>query len=180
MSKKGKYFHGTCADHLSAIMKQGIQPTPGTTRIWNDSFPNLVYLWDDSHKECNGWDSALMSGECVLVFASDPRIVIIEVEASIDMFFPDTSSENMADCGAVACYGVAKRYITKISVSENLACFVPFAIASYLANESGKHYLIPEYQQKAAKAVDTNKIFIPEMDFKFTTYYDKNSRTSRS
>lgn len=177
-NKKGIYYHGTSADHLQSIMKEGLQPVPGIQRIWSGSLPNHVYLWDDSKTEFGARESAIDSGSCAIVLAKDPRIIVIKVEAPIDMFFDDTSGENMAGQGAVATWDVPFRYITQIEISENLACLVASLTKSCMRNPSFRGYLLSDIQKVAAEA--TEHVFMFDHDIKFETYYVKDKNISRN
>src|SRR5678816_834773 len=80
--RKSTFYHGTSIDNLEAILKNGLQPIPSSQRLWNDSYYNRIYMWDDNHPEVNGegFDRALESGATALVRSAQKKIVVFKFE----------------------------------------------------------------------------------------------------
>jgi hypothetical protein len=177
--KKGIYYHGTSADCLESIMKEGLKAIPCVDRIWSDSMTVHVYLWDASKTETDARQMATESAQFSLVFARDPRIIVVTVEMPCDDVFPDTSGYGMEDMGAVFTYDVPLKYITKIEVSENLACVVPYCIKIYKEMPSAKVHRLTKLQIAAANGIEVEGFFLFDHHIDFTTYYIKPKKTNR-
>lgn len=106
---KRTYFHGTTADNLSSILKNGL--SCNEEKLWNCS-RDAVYLWCPialALAEANGRDleedadyiideaiyQAFESSMFSLGKSNDCRAIVIELELDEDEVFVDDSCENM-------------------------------------------------------------------------------------
>jgi hypothetical protein len=175
---KKTYYHGTSADNLEKILKEGIQPIPCAQRIWNDSYPNCVYLWSNSHEDCegNGFDYAADSGFMSFIKARDKRIIVFKIEMQDKYMDPDVSGINMYSMGAVQTDSVHKRYITEYWISEDLSVLLPVALNIYQSNDVAKIELT-SLQRTAVKLLNEEAyIILSELPIKWENVKLKQSK----
>jgi len=128
------YYHGTSADNLESILKNGL--SINEDKLWTCS-EDAVYLWDTlALAEANGRDleddadyiedetfrAARESGEIACAIAKDCRVVVVKVEIDETELSEDNSCENMAGSGAVVLYrNIPLSEIIEIHVSNDLS-----------------------------------------------------------
>ena len=127
---KKSFFHGTSADNLKNILKNGFDPYQ--SKIWTVS-ENGIYFWSPDklveYKNCEednkieySIQMAYDSATCALAKSKDCRAVVFEVEIDDEEFCEDTSCPNME--GAVVIFDeVPASCIKKIWISEDLSLF---------------------------------------------------------
>ena len=134
MNTKRIYYHGTSADNLPSILKNGL--SINESKLWSCS-EDGIYLWDSiALAEANGRDleedaeyieseafrMARESGEIACSTAKDCRIVVIKVELDESELSQDTSCENMEGSGAVVIYrDITLEEIVEIQVSNDMS-----------------------------------------------------------
>jgi hypothetical protein len=171
--KKRTYYHGTTAEHLKTILKQGLQPVEGMKRIWYDSYPNLVYMWDvikvnlDGHDEDEddefepdlsigrAFDLATDSATAAFISSDSNRLLVLKIDMPDEYVFPDDSSDGMAQMGAVSTWVVPRKYIISYSISEDVGLFKPFILRHFASNEKISLDLTP-MQRHAIKMTDNS------------------------
>lgn len=131
---KRYYFHGTSADNLQSILKNGIC-CHTDNKIWNCS-GNEVYLWDIEgvakadcieteskyEKEYATFRAASESGQLALCLAKDCRIVVIKVLLDDREIGVDLSCDNMEGRGAVVINrDILPSEIIEIQISNDLS-----------------------------------------------------------
>ncbi len=136
---KRKFYHGTTADNLKKILRDGFDPH--TEKIWSVS-ENGVYFWDAialaDRGECDKDDAehvrqtgirfARDSAECGLAKAKDCRAVVFEVELDTEDLSEDVSCENME--GAFVHYDkVSPDKIKSVWVTEDMSLMRGYYIA---------------------------------------------------
>lgn len=147
-SGKALFYHGTSADNLPSILKNGILPDQDSN--WQDSEPRTVYLWcperyaaaesnegaDVEEKHRVAFIRAAESAEFGLARAKDCRRVVLTVALDPESISDDTSSENMH--GAVAHYGaIPPHSIVGIHADkDSLDLFRGYFIGGVMAREN--------------------------------------------
>lgn len=134
-------YHGTSADNLQSILKDGI--CINTIKLWNCS-QDEIYLWHpiqlaeandrDLVKEADyiqdeAFRMAAESGQIALAAAKDNRIVVIKVEIDESELMADNSCENMEKSGAV-CIGrnITVDEILEVKMSNDLSALKGYFI----------------------------------------------------
>lgn len=136
------YYHGTSADNLQDILKNGLRCD--TDKSWSCS-QDGIYLWDvEELAIANGRDliedadyiedeafrQAGESGQIACSKATDCRIVVLKVELDENELNEDTSCENMEGSGAKVLYRDVKlSEIKEIKVSCDLSLLKGYFIA---------------------------------------------------
>lgn len=107
------YYHGTCADNLASIMRDGLK---AGEKNWDCSQPDTVYLWSaDRISQLEGEDDpdellydmkerAGSTASIALAYAKDCRRAIFQVELDEHEVHPDMSARGID--GAVSYDGV--------------------------------------------------------------------------
>jgi len=126
---KALFYHGTCADNLPDILKNGI--VPGVSRNWNDSDDGHVYMWcPDRYAKMDGNEDAepiqkhdrafvlaAENSEFALARAKDCRRVVLIVALDPSAVSDDTSSDNMQGAvehpGTIPPEAIVGAYIDK-------------------------------------------------------------------
>jgi hypothetical protein len=124
-------FHGTSADHLDAILRDGLGGEYRRNRIWNVSNPHHTYWWSTRELAKHGEESlefayarafeqALDNGAFALLRARDARLVVIEARIPCSWLMEDNSCDNME--GAVCTdYRIPLALIRSVRVSQDLS-----------------------------------------------------------
>lgn len=126
-----KLYHGTSADNLKAILKDGFNGMRGN-QIWKVS-AGLNYFWNPADmvgSECETQEEAESrtqqyakeSAECGLAKAKDCRRVVFEIEITQkqfkSLFSEDNSCKNM-DFAVMATETISAKFITRYWIDEN-------------------------------------------------------------
>lgn len=133
------YYHGTSADNLPSILKQGL--IAGTEKLWSCS-GREVYMWDveklaiaegnagdlQEWKEQAAYNRAKESGQIACAVAKDCRIVVLKIRMSDKNVWDDTSCQYMD--GAVATENVPLKNIEAIWISNDLSLVKGLILAS--------------------------------------------------
>lgn len=166
MSKKQVYYHGTSADNLKDILKNGLRPD--TPKIWESCSRQEVYLWgveelakvDGNEYDKQEWKEsaarsrATESGQIACSIAKDCRIVIVKCLLDPKQVWEDTSSNNMD--GAMCIEIVKPSQIVEIEVSNDLSLIRGFLLASIVDMDMWTRRLSKEEEVvvKALKKVE--------------------------
>jgi hypothetical protein len=138
---KKTYFHGTSADNLESILKNGL--VCDSEKIWSPSEEG-VYFWspdklvemgetEEDYKENYAFERAKESAQCALAKAKDCRAVVFEVELDDSEIENDTSCPNME--GAVVIYSnIPLNKIKSIKITNDLSLFKGYFIGLMLNN----------------------------------------------
>lgn len=101
-------FHGTTADILKQILKDGKLSTSPEKRNWNES-NNAVYLWanfnsenDEEERRQECLSRATDNAEIPLIDSQDCRRVVLEIDVEGLNYDNDGSCDNME--GAIECF----------------------------------------------------------------------------
>jgi len=108
---KRKFFHGTTADNLKKILRDGLDPY-AENKVWTVSDKG-VYLWspdelakqgdtDEEYKMEYAKDQAYSSAQMGLGLSKSCQCVVFEIELDESEVEEDTSCENMG--GAFVCF----------------------------------------------------------------------------
>lgn len=141
---KKTYYHGTSADNLESILKNGLLCS--SEKIWECS-NDEIYAWNPeyfSKEECSedghegAFRNASESAQIACSFAKDCRIVVVKFSLE-DKTEEDYSCEGNKLPGAVCIQrDVALEEIDEIQISNNLSAFKPFFLSLIIKN---KYYL---------------------------------------
>lgn len=131
---KRYFYHGTSADNLQSILKNGI--TEGDSKLWNCS-ESAVYLWDsirlakandrdlEEDADCIEQEAFTMANESAQIACSrakDCRLLVLKILIDDSEVQEDYSCENMEGSGAVVLYrDVLPSEIVEIKVSNDLS-----------------------------------------------------------
>lgn len=162
-----KLFHGTSADALPSILKNGLLIDKGGEN-WTVS-GEAVYFWSpDSLVERGESDDlesaeymargrAFESAQMALGFAKDCRAIVIEVELDSAEIVNDESCEGMA--GAVCSFDdVPRAAIKSIRVSDDLSLLKGVFLSYMLDRDMSARQLSP-LEEKIAKAMQKAEIY---------------------
>lgn len=132
--KKHKWdtcFHGTSADYLDAILRDGLGGEYRRDRIWTVSNPHHTYWWSTRWLAHYGEESlqaaydrafsqAVDNGALALLRAKDARLVVIEARIPCDWLEEDRSCDNME--GAVCTNRrIPPELFRSVKVSQDLS-----------------------------------------------------------
>jgi hypothetical protein len=166
------FYHGTNADNLQSIIKDGL--LCHTDKIWTCS-SNAIYLWDadrlvefgecdEDYKNDRAFQLATESAQISCSLAKDCRLVVVKVEIDDEDIEPDYSCENMEGSGAVSiCRDILPSEIVEISVSNDLSLIKGYFIA--LLHE--RDYCNVEFtklEKKIAKTFETAEIYPEDIE----------------
>lgn len=181
MSKQ-TFFHGTSADNLPHILREGLRTD--CEKIWAPS-RNEIYLWSPAELtragECEeGWQNdcarerAYDSAQCALAKAKDCRAVILEIEIDSDLTAEDDSCEDMT--GAVCCsVPIDPKQIKRIWISEDLSLLRGHFVCAMLNNGlSALRFAAIELQ--IAKLFASGEFYFDSSDFPLKSFILKGKR----
>lgn len=167
------YYHGTSADNLESILKDGLKCR--TPKLWHCSGYE-IYLWDiegvakaddiDDDEQKIEWvrRAAIDSAHCAIIQAKDCRCVIIKVELDENEVYADTSCENMEGRGAVCIdRDILPHEIIGVEVSNDLSLLKGYFMALMLDNEYSNMELSP-MEIKIAEAFKKAEIYPEDID----------------
>ncbi len=166
-----KVFHGTIADNLPAILRDGLTVETGGEN-WTVS-DEYVYFWspaalqamgevdneDDARKEAKrrAFDSASFG----LGFAKDCRAVVLEIEIDATDIEDDGSCPNME--GAVRSpYTVPPSAIVSIEISADLSLLKGYFLTFCLDRDMSAREL-SDIEEEVARAMQKAE-FYPEVE----------------
>jgi hypothetical protein len=165
------FFHGTTADNLKAILRDGF--SPDTDKIWTVS-ENGVYFWspdklaemgecsedEDDKREC-GKRFAFDSATCGLAKAKDCRAVVFEVELDPEDLSEDTSCDNME--GAFVHYGhVSPDRIKAVWITEDMSLIRGYYIALMMERDMN-NLEFSAVEKMVGKAFQKAEIYVEDM-----------------
>ncbi len=134
---KRTYFHGTSADNLKAILRDGLNPD-NDKKIWSCSYRG-VYMWspdafvssgdcEEENKNDFTREQAYSSAQMGLATAKSGKCVVFQLEIEEDELEQDFSCENMT--GAFVCNRVVTRSeIKEVCISPDLSLLKGYFIA---------------------------------------------------
>lgn len=132
-NKKQIYYHGTTADNLQEILKNGIKCD--SNKIWTCS-SDEIYLWgvnelakfegmendDLEYKENMAFCRASESAQIACCKAKDCRLLVFKIELPIAEVTYDDSCPNMRRSGAMTiCRDIHPEEIVAIKISNELS-----------------------------------------------------------
>jgi hypothetical protein len=174
---KRTYFHGTSADHLPAILKQGLRPD--CDKVWNPSC-NEVYLWspdkltesgDTEAEYANDYarEQAYSSAQMALTLAKSGQCIVLEVELDDSLVEDDTSCANMT--GAVATLEPIKpRQIRRVWISPDLSLLRGYFIAQAMRMPEFPSFRFSDTEKQIAEAIGNAEIYFESSDFPLEEY----------
>lgn len=179
---KQTFFHGTSADNLPRILREGIRVD--CEKIWTPS-RNEVYLWSPAELtragECEeGWqddcarERAYDSAQCALAKAKDCRAVVFEVEIDSDLTAEDDSCENMT--GAVCCsVPIDPKQIKRIWISDDLSLLRGYFI-HVMTNLNLSALRFTAIEVQIAKLFGNGEFYFDSSDFPLKSFVLKGKR----
>lgn len=144
-TKKRFYYHGTSADNLKSILRDGL--VCNNDKIWTVS-EDGIYLWDaikcgeandietNEEMQSEGFRMAFESAQIACAIAKDCRCIVLKIELNENDVETDYSSENMEGRGAVVTFkDIPLKAIKEIKISNDLNLLKGYFIAMLMNNE---------------------------------------------
>lgn len=170
---KRTYFHGTSADNLESILKDGLKCD--TDKVWTCSCDE-VYLWDieavakefdiedEDYKIERARQMAIESAQIACASAKDCRCVVLKIELDDSEIMPDTSCENMKGSGAVCIQrDITLNEIVGVEVSNDLSLIKGYFM-TLIMDRDYSNLELSKMEMKIAEAFKKAEIYPEDID----------------
>lgn len=166
-------YHGTSADNLASILKNGLTISSGG-QLWNCA-EGALFFWSPSElveageaEEDQAIDraksEAISSAQFSLAIAKDCRIVVVTAEIDLRDIEADDSCPNMAGSGAVCVRrDIGPKEIKSIEVSGDLSLLRAYFLAMALDREYSAVQM-SDMEEKIARAMQKAEIYPEDVD----------------
>ncbi len=171
---KRTFYHGTSADNLPSILKNGLSCSE--IKLWSCS-NDETYLWsvdkvmeaedleDEDEAQNYAFRFANESAQCACVYSNDCRLVVLKIELEEKEVYPDRSCENMEGRGCVCIdRNILPSEIVEIKVSNDLSLLKGYFISLMLTNDYFNLDDLTPLQLKIAKALQGAELYPEDVE----------------